>query len=267
MFYLACRGIENGESAVKYVKEECNKQGIKPHVDFIRLDLSSFASIKEFSKTVHDRNLNLSLLINNAGVMFMPHALTEDGFESHYGVNYLGHYYLTMELMDLLVKTKSRILNLTSETYLWGKINVNEMKGENYHRWWSYCNSKLAILYFTQALHKKLQEKGITNVTVISVNPGSVSTNITRSSSGLIVYIYNTRILKAILGLRTPREGSASTVYSALSDESLSHSGGYIHYTCEFQKLRVTLDPKVEEELWNISESIYGKKFDDIIRH
>lgn len=252
---------------MEYIKSECSKIGIEANVEFNRLDLSSLQSIKDFSKEIKKKCSSISLLVNNAGVMFTPYTLTADGFEMHYGVNFLGHFCLTMELLDLLIKERSRVLNLTSETYLWGKVDVSHLKGNNFNRWWNYCNSKLAVMYFTRALHQRLRSRGIDHVDVIAVNPGSVSTEITRSSSPLIVYLYNTFWLKAILGLRTPREGAASTVYSALSEETSKHSGGFIHYTCEYQ----TIDPnifnqRVEEELWEASEAICGKTLDSILK-
>lgn len=54
----------------------------KGKVEFMALDLSSFASVREFVKNFKAKNLpSLDILINNAGVMWCPYTETEDGFE------------------------------------------------------------------------------------------------------------------------------------------------------------------------------------------
>lgn len=66
--------------------------------------------------------------------MFVPFSITEDGFESHQAVNYIGHFVLTQELLPSLETagrknpqgTKSRIVNVTSCAYTAGKINYSD---------------------------------------------------------------------------------------------------------------------------------------------
>lgn len=70
----------------------------------MKLNLASFSSIREFVAEVIENFVEVHVLINNAGVYvpFKEHALTDDGFEIHFGVNHLGHFLLTNLLLEHL---------------------------------------------------------------------------------------------------------------------------------------------------------------------
>lgn len=200
--------------------------------------------------------------------MFAKYSKTIDGFESHFGVNYLGHFRLTLKLLPNLIKNgPSRIVNLTSETHKWGKLDMEYIRGEKYHRWWSYCNSKLALIYFSNSLHNTLREQCINNISVFAVNPGCVCTDIIRSTAKIIIWIYTSRLMKFLLGLREPKDGSSSVVFCALDEDVVKYSGEYIDYTCEYtcRSMNAT-DEKIGKELLKASEEIVGLKIQDIIK-
>jgi NAD(P)-dependent dehydrogenase (short-subunit alcohol dehydrogenase family) len=93
-------------------------------IEFLELDLASFASIKRAADNVLASNTRLDILINNAGVMNLPPGLTEDGFELQFGTNHVGPALFTKLLMPLLSKTVSepdldaRIVNLSSVAHI-----------------------------------------------------------------------------------------------------------------------------------------------------
>ena len=78
------------------------------------LDLGSFESIREFVNKIKFEKLDF--LVNNAGVMALPsRKLTKEGFEFQYGINHLGHFYLTHCLWSKLNKSSFyRIINVSS---------------------------------------------------------------------------------------------------------------------------------------------------------
>ncbi|CAG0878876.1 unnamed protein product [Darwinula stevensoni] len=90
-------------------------------VTCLYLDLASFGSVRQFADTFFSLRLPLHLLINNgtqctAGIMMCPKTKTTDGLESHFQVNYLSHFLLTLKLLPILKKTgkndhPSRIIN------------------------------------------------------------------------------------------------------------------------------------------------------------
>ena len=114
--------------------------------------------------------------------MCNPYELTEDGYEMHLQVNYLGHFLLTELLLPLLNKsTQGRIVNVSAHSYQSGKIepddplNVNlfEINGEAaFHARHAYSHSKLGVLLATQYWAKRVGPKS--KVTVNCCTPGVV---------------------------------------------------------------------------------------------
>lgn len=125
--------------------------------------------------------------MNNAGIMACPKSLTEDGFESQFGVNHLGHFLLTNLLLDLLKKSApSRIVNLSSIVHVFGRINKKDLNGDQfYNSWFAYAQSKLANILFTRELARRLKGTG---VTANSLHPGLVYTGLHKHMYSLTRY-------------------------------------------------------------------------------
>lgn len=168
--YIACRDVKRGQKALTEIKEESGSDS----VHFLQLDLASMRSICEFSKSFHQLESRLDVLINNAGVMACPKSFTEDGFEMHMGVNHLGHFLLTNLLLDLLKKSfQGRIVNVASLFHIVGFIwKTNFCAEKFYFRWYAYATSKLANILFSRELAKRLVN---TKITVNSLHPGKYS--------------------------------------------------------------------------------------------
>ena len=69
-----------------------------------------------------------------AGVMMGPQRATDDGFEEHFGVNYLGHFLLTNLLLDTLQGSgapgrHSRVVTVSSATHYVGELNLDDLQG------------------------------------------------------------------------------------------------------------------------------------------
>lgn len=71
----------------------------------------------------------IDILINNAAIMACPYAKTEDGIESQFGTNYIGHFLLTNLLLKRLREAKegARVVNLTSSGSAIGEINFADV--------------------------------------------------------------------------------------------------------------------------------------------
>lgn len=158
--YIACRDKKRGEDAMKEIKEKSESDEIY----FLKLDLASIDSIKNFSEEFLNLETNLHILINNAGVMACPRSFTKDGFEMHFGTNHLGHFLLTNLLLDILkASAPSRVVVVSSLFHIVGKIRKNDLFGEKfYFRWFAYASSKLANILFTRELAKRLAGTGVT---------------------------------------------------------------------------------------------------------
>ena len=130
--------------------------------------------MRKFADEIKKEEEAIDILVNNGGVMLTPkEARTKDGFEMTFGVNYLGHFLLTLSLLDKLMQSKSvvRIVNVSSTLYYNGDIDLNDINMENnFSKNKAYGNSKLALILFTRELAKRT--KGA-NIRVYAVNPGN----------------------------------------------------------------------------------------------
>jgi len=177
---MAVRNLDKGESARAQILEAHPDASI--HLQ--SLDLGSLDSVRTAADSVladHDR---IDLLINNAGVMYTEWQTTADGFEFQMGVNHLGHFALTMLLLERLQDTGgSRIVNVSSVAH---KIKstldpATMMSGDNYDRIAAYGRSKLANLLFTYELQRRLAATSATTA-ALAAHPGISSTELVRNS-------------------------------------------------------------------------------------
>ncbi|MCB0949173.1 MAG: SDR family NAD(P)-dependent oxidoreductase, partial [Mycobacterium sp.] len=83
---LAVRNLDKGNAAAAQMSGE---------VEVHKLDLGDLASVRAFADGFAESADTVDVLINNAGIMAVPYALTADGFESQIGTNHLGHFALT----------------------------------------------------------------------------------------------------------------------------------------------------------------------------
>lgn len=146
------------------------------------LDLASLQSIKDFANEIKQNFSEIHLLINNAGVSIPKNTRVEtvDGFEANFGINHLGHFYLTNLLLDVLKNSKlSRIIIVTSLLHEKAKLNLDDLNmKESYDEKVNlYANSKLANMYYCRELAKRIEGSG---VNVYAVCPGWVYTNLFR---------------------------------------------------------------------------------------
>ena len=121
---LACRNMEKAQQARQLLQQ----QG-KGQVDLIELDLNSLEKINHSANQILSQYNHIDVLINNAGLISTHLARTEDGFEKHFGVNYLGHYLWTLKLLPLLKKAQQgRIIHLSSLAHWHTGLDVFSLK-------------------------------------------------------------------------------------------------------------------------------------------
>ncbi|CAK9816670.1 Retinol dehydrogenase 12 [Anthophora quadrimaculata] len=118
---LACRDINKAEEAVNDIKEHSSRstqdsEDEAGQLEIYQLNLSSLTSIKKCAQRLLTNESTINILINNAGVFLHPFEKTEDGFETHFQVNYLGHFLLTLLLLPKIQKSApdSKIINVSS---------------------------------------------------------------------------------------------------------------------------------------------------------
>ena len=173
---LGARDEAKGNKAVDELKSLFPSASI----DLIQLDLASQSSIRRAADTVADKVMKLDILVNNAGLMAMPELTTEDGYESQFGVNHLGHWSLTALLMDQILAAESaRVVTVTSSAHhLIRNVNFQDPHmREKYSPWDAYSQSKLANYFFALGLHHEFQRQGKQAKSMLA-HPGLSHTNL-----------------------------------------------------------------------------------------
>ncbi|MEN0065355.1 MAG: oxidoreductase [Myxococcota bacterium] len=210
---LGCRNRDKGHDAVQRIKAAHPDAD----VELVQIDLMDLASVEQAAKTVAQEP-KLDVLINNAGIMFTPKTFTKDGFESQFGVNHLGHFALTGHLMPKLLETPdARIVNISSTGHrlgngdlFWDDLDASQA----YNPQTRYFASKLANLFFTYELDRRLKAKG-SSVIAVAAHPGGADTELGRHMSGLFGFLF--RMLRPVLMLfmNTSESGAWPTELAA----------------------------------------------------
>jgi NAD(P)-dependent dehydrogenase (short-subunit alcohol dehydrogenase family) len=176
---LAVRNLDKGREAVEKIK------AASPNavVALQELDLSSLASVRTAAEELRAAHPRIDLLINNAGVMYVPtRETTKDGFEMQFGTNHLGHFALTGLLLDHLTSVDgSRIVTVSSVGHrLMARIHFDDPHLQRkYNRVEAYGQSKLANLLFTYELQRRLKSAGVPTV-ALAAHPGFSDTELMR---------------------------------------------------------------------------------------
>ena len=167
---IGCRDAKRGQQAADEINSQVINNG---KVYFKQLDLASFESIRKFADEINGEEDAIDILINNAGVAMLKNDVrTNQGFEMNFGVNHLGHFLLTLLLLDKLKKSKSiaRIINVTGAIYIISEIQFDDINFDhNYNSIKTYAHSKLCNVLFSYELSKRLRG---TKIRTYVLHPG-----------------------------------------------------------------------------------------------
>lgn len=247
---ILSRSKERGEKALEEIKRESGSSNI----ELMLCDLGNQDDIRSFVKQFEERYKRLDVLINNAGVILPGRHETADGFELQFGVNHLGHFLLTNLLLDIIKSSApSRIVVVASGAHKAGKIHFEDINLKNkYNLAKAYAQSKLANVLFTYELADRL--KG-SNVTVNCLHPGAVATQMgINRETGFGTFI--TRMLKPFF--QSPKEGAATSVYLATSEEVKDITGKYFYKKKPIRSSEKSYDKQLAKKLWEHSEELVG---------
>lgn len=251
---IAGNDREEGTEAVRKIHEEGGK------ADFVFVDLTSLKSVRQFAQTFRDRGLPLHVLVNNAGTMLVPERQTEDGFEFHFCLNYLGHFLLTNLLLDLLKKSGkqgscSRIINMSSATHYAGVLDMEDLNRRIcYSSHGAYSQSKLALVLFTYYLQEQLTAGGF-GVTVNAVDPGMVDTALYDNLWSLAQALKKP-VAKTLF--RTPAEGASISIYAAAAAEMEGVGSCYLYNGVKKRSSELSYDSELQVKLWKKSCQLVG---------
>lgn len=250
---IAVRTTEKGHGA----KSEIQAQHPDAQLEVMELDLASLASIEKFANIFKSKHNKLDILVNNAGVMVPPYSKTEDGFEMQMGTNHFGHFALTLRLLPLIKNTAgSRVVTVSSVAHTSGDINFDDIHWEkrDYDKWQAYGDSKIANLYFTYELARKLKDL---DVKVVAAHPGLTATNL-QKNTGFFTF------LTPLLGQR-PAIGALPTLRAAVDPrvDSGDYYGprgfkGIRGYPVKVESNQKSHDTTTGVKLWELSVDLTG---------
>ncbi|RLN22793.1 short-chain dehydrogenase TIC 32, chloroplastic-like [Panicum miliaceum] len=282
---IAARNTEAASEARKTIME--NNPAAR--IDVLKLDLSSLKSVRDFADQFNSMKLPLNVLINNAGVMFCPFQLSKDGVEMQFATNHIGHFLLTNLLLDNMKATakstgiEGRIVILSSvaHTHTYPKgIDFDRINDEKrYNDKMAYGQSKLANLLHANELSRRLKDRILksnnlsimsltlltvhynevkgsleegANITVNSIHPGLIMTNLMRHSYVLLKVI---QVATFILW-KNVHQGAATTCYVGLNPQLRGVTGKYFA-DCNVEKTsKHAKSDELAKQLWDFSEEL-----------
>lgn len=267
---LAVRDLARGRAAASAIwatagprAQSASAVGWAP--DVRELDLACLDSVRAFATAWQGE---ISLLINNAGVMATPLSRTADGFELQFGTNHLGHFALTNLLLPSVT---GRVVTVSSSAHRLGRIDFADLNWERrrYRRWAAYGQSKLANLLFTTELQRRLVQAG-SPVLATAAHPGYAATSLgARSGSGLLGFGLS-------LGNRYLAQdavsGALPTLYAAVADmpgDSFAGPRGFGGIRGEptlVARSAAARDAAAARRLWAASEELTSTRFPELPR-
>ena len=220
---LACRNRKKGLDAEK-------RLGIRSK--FIEIDLSNYESIDAFSRQIRNERLSINYLVNNAGVMFHPNYFLNNGINVTFFINYIGYYYLSLKLIDLLEKNNnSKIINISSissysvKSLDWNFFNPNKTQSNLKYKRELYSYTNLFRLMFSIELSNKLKRRGFKTKS-IACHPGVVKSSLGR-------YVWISKLIYS-LPILPPTIIGIKPIYESITNQHLN-GGEFIGFDTKNQ--------------------------------
>jgi NAD(P)-dependent dehydrogenase (short-subunit alcohol dehydrogenase family) len=270
---LACRNPAKAGDALDRIRAD----DADAQVELMQLDLASLASVRDFAKMFGERRSRIDVLINNAGVMALPLCRTDDGFEMQIGTNHLGPFALTgLLLPHLLGKPGARVVNVSSTMHKIGRVHVDDLNYERrkYSKWPAYGQSKLANLYFTYELQRRLDAAGKSDQLITAAcHPGYASTNLQSAGPRMAgsKFMENAAALLTRVMSQPAAMGALPTIYAAVHPavEPAGYYGpdGFQELWGHPKKVPSTSrshDAGVASALWDVSADLTGVRWESL---
>lgn len=254
-----------------------NLQGVAG-VEVESMDLGNPASVDAFAARFLASGRPLHLLINNAGIMWVPLRRDSRGFESQLAVNYLAQFQLTARLWPALKKAHdARVVNVSSHGHQFAPFHFEDphFLHRDYETLQGYGQSKTAVNLFSLELDNRAQQFG---VRAYSVHPGSIGgTELGREAPlelfqqmGFVDAAGNL-LPEVAASLKTIPQGAATTIWCATSP-LLNETGGVYCEDGDIAPLAAeegmspgvkaySLDKDAAQKLWHWSEEATGISF------
>jgi len=246
---LATRSLEKTQPVIDELRASTGND----RLEHLPLDLTDLAEVRTAARTLLDRGEPIDVLVDNAGVAG-PRGETAQGFELAFGVNHLGHFLFTTQLLPLLQEGGGRgedggpvrVVVVSSQSH----YDAKDLHEEHLTRRTKsvtglpeYARSKLANVLFAQELARRVPAD---QVVTASLHPGVIASDIWRRVPRLVRPLM-TRFMKST------EEGAQTSLHCATSAEVGAQSGGY-YDDCALKEPSPLATPELAAWLWKRSE-------------
>ncbi|UOQ68830.1 SDR family NAD(P)-dependent oxidoreductase [Hymenobacter volaticus] len=249
------------------------------NVEVTELDLMNPDSVDAFVATFLASGRPLHLLVNNAGIMFVPLRRNNQEIESQLATNYLAPFQLTARLWKALKQANgARVVNVSSLGHQFGPFHFEDPNFEkrDYETLAAYGQSKTALNLFSLELDKRAQAFG---VRAYAVHPGNIwGTELAREAPMELLQRFGfydeqgNSVPEVIASLKTIPQGAATTIWCATSP-LLSNIGGVYCEDADVASLSpgsamsagvkaYSVDAADAKRLWPLTEQLTGITFD-----
>jgi NAD(P)-dependent dehydrogenase (short-subunit alcohol dehydrogenase family) len=272
------RDLSKAMAATTQVRADAEAGG--GSLELVQLDLASLKNVRACADRLLAEGRPFDVIIANAGVMATPLGLTEDGFETQFGTNHLGHFVLVNKLAPLM-GPGSRLVNLASSGHRYSDVDLEDPNFEHtpYDPWVGYGRSKTANILFALAFDRRHKDRG---VRATAVHPGGIKTELDRhldpSFLETAIAQINSDLAeegKGSFELKSVPQGAATSVWAAIVAPADEVGGRYCE-NCHVSQVvpdDFKLSPVSEgvrsyaqdadhaEALWAKSEEMVGERF------
>jgi NAD(P)-dependent dehydrogenase (short-subunit alcohol dehydrogenase family) len=274
----AARDLEKAKRATSEVSKVAAEN--RATFELVVLDLASLKSVRAAAdKLVADGRL-FDVIIANAGVMATPFGKTEDGFETQFGTNHLGHF-LFVNRIAKLIKDGGRLVNLSSSGHRFSDVNLDDPNFEAtpYEPFVAYGRSKTANILFALEFDRRHRDRG---VCATAVHPGGIATELARHmpDGAIEAWVQQIQEQRAAAGeppfeFKSIPQGAATSVWAGVV-ASADEVGGKYCEDCQVAELLsadsqvstisrgvrgYALAPENAKALWKKSEEMVGETF------
>ena len=252
---LLCRSKELGESTIK----EIENSTMNKKMSIILCDLAKLSDVRNAINEIQSKHKFLDCIFINAGLGYAAKRVeTEDGMDSHFQVNYLSQFMLTLNLLNLLENSENGgriIFNVTKG----GKILWDDMQMKNV---WSYESgihqAMVAKRMFFVKLHNLYRDVKGSRLSFIGFE---ISKTVWSNQINIIpVFMKIMATIMKYFGTFISIEKCGvimSPLFTEKQEESLKKSGEFITWKknefIEIKEDEIILNQEMQDRLWNAS--------------
>jgi len=248
---ITARDPSKGEAALSTLRSVSrNAQG-----ELVLFDLGDLDEVRSGASQILALCDRIDVLVNNAGVVLSQRRETVDGFEATFAINHLGPFLLTQLLTERLQESApARIVNVASTAHKEARhgLDFDDLQSTKHYRGLEvYAHSKLANIYFTTELARRLHGSG---VTANCLHPGTVATGYGRDGDTSGVLAFGLKVAAPFF--LTPEKGAHTSIYLASSPEIEGVTGKYFVKCKPRQPSKAGQNAAAARRLWEISEEL-----------